>query len=123
MTGLNPVEHGYLGWYSYVEPLDKIIMLFRGIEKDSQKVNKEYDEIRNKLLINRTITDEINEIGKYKSKILFPFGDNPYKDLDNMLEIIKKNVKKMVRNIFMHMIVNQIVQCMILDQIVMKQIN
>ena len=27
MTGLNPVEHGYLGWYSYVEPLDKIIML------------------------------------------------------------------------------------------------
>lgn len=74
-------------------------------------------------MINRTITDEINEIGKYKSKILFPFGDNPYKDLDNMLQIIKKNVKKMVRNIFMHMIVNQIVQCMILDQIVMKQIN
>lgn len=94
MTGLNPVEHGYLGWYSYVEPLDKIIMLFRGIEKDSQKVNKEYDEIRNKLLINRTITDEINEIGKYKSKILFPFGDSPYKDLDNMLEIIKKECQK-----------------------------
>ncbi len=94
MTGLNPVEHGYLGWYSYVEPLDKIIMLFRGIEKDSQKVNKEYDEIRNKLLINRTITDEINEIGKCKSKILFPFGDNPYKDLDNMLEIIKKECQE-----------------------------
>ena len=94
MTGLNPVEHGYLGWYSYVEPLDKIIMLFRGIEKDSQKVNTEYDEIRNKLLINRTITDEINEIGKYKSKILFPFGDSPYKDLDNMLEIIKKECQK-----------------------------
>lgn len=34
------------------------------------------------------------KIGKYKSKILFPFGDNPYKDLDNMLEIIKKECQE-----------------------------
>lgn len=90
MTGLNPVEHGYLGWYSYVKPINETIMLFLGINKDTQEVSDKYSDAREKYFVNKTITDEINEAGKYKSRILFPFGEDKYNDLDDMLDIIKK---------------------------------
>ncbi len=89
MTGLNPVEHGYLGWYSYIKPIDEVIMLFTGINKETQLVSEKYAEARKKYFINKTIADDINDGGKYKSRILFPFGENKYNDLDEMLEIIK----------------------------------
>ncbi|MCM1052648.1 MAG: alkaline phosphatase family protein [Ruminococcus sp.] len=93
MSGLNPVEHGYLGWYSYVKPLDEVIMLFFGINKETQEISEKYAEVREEYFVNKTITDEINEKGKYKSRILFPFGENKYDDLDDMLSIIKKECK------------------------------
>ena len=90
MTGLNPIEHGYLGWYSYIDPLDETIVLFRGTNKVTQEISPGYAEARQKYFVNKTITDEINEKGKSKSRILFPFGDDKYNDLDDMLSIIKK---------------------------------
>lgn len=90
MTGLNPVEHGYLGWHSYIEPLDETIVLFRGINKVTQEISPRYAKARQKYFVNKTITDEINENGKYTSRILFPFGDDKYNDLDDMLSIIEK---------------------------------
>ena len=94
MTGLNPVEHGYLGWYSYVEPLDETIMLFIGINKDTQELSEKYPEARKKYFIDSTITKEIKKVGKYQSKSLFPFGTSPYKDIDEMLAIIKDECNK-----------------------------
>lgn len=90
MTGLNPVEHGYLGWHSYIKPLDETIVLFRGINKVTQEISPRYAEARQKYFVNKTITDEINENGKYTSRILFPFGNDKYNDLDDMLSIIEK---------------------------------
>ncbi len=89
MNGLNPVEHGYLGWYTYVEPIDKTIMLFTGIDKDTQEISKKYPEAKQKYFVNKTIVDEINEKGIYKGRILFPFGENKYNDLDDMLSTVK----------------------------------
>lgn len=44
-TGLNPVEHGWLGWNTYISPINKTITLFLGCEK----VKKEYlEEFKNK---------------------------------------------------------------------------
>ena len=94
MTGLNPVEHGYLGWYSYIEPLDKVVTLFTGINKEDQKLNEDYNEIREKYFVNKSIIDEINENGKYKGRRLYSFGENKYKDLDDMLSIIKEECSK-----------------------------
>lgn len=94
MTGLNPIEHGYLGWFSYVKPLDEVIMLFTGINKETGKLNEKYKEIRKKYFVNKTITDEINEKGIYCSRILFPFGEEPYQNLDDMLSIIKDECHK-----------------------------
>lgn len=90
LTGLNPIEHGYLGWYSYIDKIDEVILLFQGINKETQKISNRYPEIREKYFVNKTITDEINEKGNYKSKIFFPFGEDCYKDLDDMLLKIKE---------------------------------
>lgn len=90
MNGLNPIEHGYLGWYSYVKPINEVIMLFTGINKATQELSVKYPEARQKYFVNKTITDEINEKGKYKSRILFPFGEDKYSNLDDMLAIIEK---------------------------------
>ena len=64
------------------KPLDEVIMLFKGINKDTQNVDERFFEVKEKYFVNKTITDEINENGKYKSRILFPFGENKYNDLD-----------------------------------------
>ena len=89
-TGLNPIEHGYLGWYMYVKPLDDTILLFTGKSKNTLEINPKYEKIREKYLATKCIYDEINEQGKYKAYNLFPFGDNAYKDMDDMFTTIKE---------------------------------
>lgn len=58
-----------------------------------------------------TITEQINKKGKYKSKMIYPFGEEKYLTIDDMFEKIKKNVKKKAENIFMPIMKNQIIQC------------
>ena len=40
-TGLNPSEHGWLGWTQYVQPINKIIALYRNTEKGKKEKDKE----------------------------------------------------------------------------------
>ena len=90
MTGLNPIEHGYTGWFSYIKPIDEVIALFTGENKVTQMPSDKWSDIKKKYFNYKTITEEINDAGKYRSKILFPFGEDSYKDLDDMLSIIKE---------------------------------
>ena len=90
MTGLNPVEHGYTGWFSYIKPIDEVIALFTGENKVTQMPSDKWSDIKKKYFNYKIITEEINDAGKYRSRILFPFGEDSYKDLDNMLSIIKE---------------------------------
>ena len=92
-TGLNPVEHGYLGWYTYIEPLDKTIKMFFGTNKEDGKYNEGFTAVKKRYFNYKEITEEINDIGKYRAVSLFPFGDNHYKDLDDMLGIIEEECK------------------------------
>lgn len=119
-TGLNPVEHGWLGWNTYIEPIDKTITLFLNSEKGKDEICEEFLNVKDKL-VTTTIADEINNNGKYKAMELFPFGSNPYQNLDDMLNIIKEETKNQVINIFMPMILNQIILCMNLVPLVKKQ--
>ena len=89
-TGLNPVEHGWMGWNVYLKPFDKIITLFRNNEKNSEEIYQEYVEHGKDYLVTNTIVSDINDAGNYKAYDHFPFGDNPYKDLDEMLSLIEK---------------------------------
>jgi len=91
-TGLNPIEHGWLGWNTYIGPIDKTITLFLKSEKGKDEICKEFLTVDK--LVTKVITDEINEKGKYKSIELFPFGEKKYNNLDDMIDKILEESKK-----------------------------
>ena len=90
-TGLNPVEHGYLGWNMYVEPIDETITLFLNAYKGTERVCNAFLKVKNKL-IEEKITTQINK--EYYSAELMPFGEKKYKDFDDMLLKIKNECQK-----------------------------
>lgn len=92
-TGLNPIEHGWLGWNMYVSPIDKTITLFKDKEKGKEEICSDFLKVKDKL-VQTTITDEINENTRYSSIELFPFGENKYSNLEEMLKIIKQECSK-----------------------------
>lgn len=95
-TGLNPIEHGWLGWNTYISPIDKTITLFKGTEKGFNVPCEEFENVKNKL-ITETIVDEINKKGEYSAIELFPFGSDKYNDLDDMIKKIENETKKPVK--------------------------
>lgn len=87
-TGLNPVEHGWLGWNMYFAPIDETITLFMNCKKaDDEHICQAYLKKKD-LLYQDTTVAELNRVGKVDAEELFPFGDNNYDGLDNMLERI-----------------------------------
>lgn len=97
-TGFNPVEHGWLGWTTYIKPINKTISLFLDSEKDNDNICEEYLEIKKTILKPKFITKEINNNNnnnnKYKAIELFPFGENRYNGLDDMISKIKEECSK-----------------------------
>lgn len=94
-TGLNPIEHGWLGWNTYIKPIDKTITLFLNCEKGKEEVCPEFLDVKNKL-VNTTIVDEIEKEGIYHAKEFFPFKTGNafvYSNLDNMLDLVMKETK------------------------------
>jgi len=97
LTGLPPKEHGWLGWNLYIKEEDKIVTMFTNKLKDTNIEAAEYN-VAQKYFPYDTITNLINNEGKYHSKILFPFGEDPYYDLDDMFLKIKDNLNKKEKN-------------------------
>ena len=95
-TGLNPCEHGWIGWNVYLEPIDKIITLYMNREKGKEETCREYFAVKDQL-VNDTIADEINRKGEYKGLELFPFkagNAKVYRDLDEMYTMINYELKE-----------------------------
>lgn len=92
-TGLNPVEHGWLGWNTYISSIDKTITLFLKSEKGKESICEEFINTPN-TLVNKTIVEEINENGEYEAVEIFPFGTNKYDNLDDMLKRIEDKTKE-----------------------------
>lgn len=91
MTGLNPVETAMLGWDMYYKDIDKTITTFMNSEKGDEKHTplQEAIEYKNKHMITKSIMEEINEKGKDSGYILFPFGENPYVDMEDLYNKIE----------------------------------
>lgn len=91
MTGLNPVETAMLGWDMYYKDIDKTITTFKDSEKGDEKYIplQEAIEYKNKYMITKSIMEEINEKGEDLGYILFPFGDNPYNNIDDLYNKIE----------------------------------
>ena len=92
-TGLNPVEHGWLGWNTYIAPIDKTITLFLNTVKGKSEICNEFLKVKDKLVLS-TIEQEININTNYNSIELFPFGKNKYNNFDDMLNKILEETKK-----------------------------
>ena len=97
LSGLTPKEHGWLGWDLYIKEEGKIVTMFTNKLKDTDIEASDYNVAR-KYFPYDTITDLINKEGKYYSKIIFPFGDDPYKDIDDMFIKINDNLNKKDKN-------------------------
>lgn len=97
LTGLNPVEHGWLGWDMYVEPLDTTATLFLGVEKISHEKIPDYVKNTNQL-IRKYIPFEIDENGKYDGRIFAPFLDEKYYDFDCLINAVKTECKTKPKN-------------------------
>ena len=91
MTGLNPVETAMLGWDMYYKDIDKTITTFMNSEKGDEEYTplQEAIEYKNKHMITKSIMEEINEKGKDSGYILFPFGKNPYVDIEDLYNKIE----------------------------------
>lgn len=90
ITGLNPCETGMLGWDIYFKEIDKTITTYLNFEKGDpeKRVLQEAIDFKKRYMITKSITDEINEVGIDNGYMLFPFGSNPYNDLDDMFNSI-----------------------------------
>ena len=97
LSGLNPIEHGWLGWDLYFREIDEVVTMFLNTKKDTdEKVSKE--DISKKYYSYSSIIDLINE--KYKAYQLMPFGEGAYHDLDEMnkkiVELSREDGKKFI---------------------------
>ena len=92
LTGLNPVETGMLGWDMYYKDLDKTITTFMSSDKEDpeHKLIPEAEEYNKKHMIRKSISEEIRDKGVDQGYTFFPFGENPYENLDDLYNKIEK---------------------------------
>jgi hypothetical protein len=77
VTGLNPCEHGWLGWYLYVKDINKTIVMYTNKLKDTEIEAADYS-IATTLFPYKSIFEIINANGKYKAYQVSPYGDVKY---------------------------------------------
>ncbi len=94
LSGLNPCEHGWLGWDTYIKPEDKIVTLFKNTIKGTEEVAAPYS-VGEKYLYYKNLKEQIEEY-KYKASIVFPFGEKNivYTDLEDMNNKILEECNK-----------------------------
>ena len=85
LSGLNPYEHGYLGWDVYFDDIDKTITVFRNTIKDTKEPID--IDIKEKLKY-KSIIELINNETEYSAYSLFPFGLGAYENLDMLYKQI-----------------------------------
>ena len=94
-TGLNPSEHGWLGWSNYISPINEIIQLFWDVEKGKNpknEKNSEFLKIKEEFLSPKLLVDIIKENGDETYEIS-PYNGCKYKTLNQMLNLIKEKLE------------------------------
>ena len=93
-TGLNPSEHGWLGWSTYVPVINKIINLYNNKEKGKRNNDNDFLRIKEQYYYNKkTITELINDAGKYKAYELNCYPHNVERNIDVVFQRILETLK------------------------------
>ncbi len=94
-SGLNPCEHGWLGWNTYLSGIDKVACLFMESIKGTRE-NCSQAVIDERAYV--PVVDQINNAGKYEAHNISDFGDITYDGLEDMvhkvIEVCEKPGKK-----------------------------
>ena len=94
-TGLNPSEHGWLGWSNYISPINTIIQLFWDVEKGQSpknEKNEEFLKIKQDFLSPKRLVNIIKEKG-CDTYSISPYDEYKYKTLNQMFNIIREKLE------------------------------
>ena len=93
-TGLNPAEHGWVGWTAYFQPLNKIMTLYKDYEKGKKgEIDEEFAKLKEKYFNTKSIVDLINEEGKYSAYEISCYPYNVDKDIDSVFNKVLEKIK------------------------------
>lgn len=97
LSGLNPCEHGWLGWDLYFKDINETVTMFLNTKKDTN-IAVSTENISEKYFPYTSIIELINK--HYKAYKLVPFGNESYKDIDDMykqiMSLCQKDEKKFI---------------------------
>lgn len=93
MSGLSPIEHGWLGWDVYFEQEDKIVTCFKNTLAGTTTPAAEYN-IAYKYLPYKNLEQIINQTQNADAKILFPWIIEKPFDLDCWINEIQNHCNK-----------------------------
>ena len=97
LTGLTPVEHGWLAWDLYFKKEDKIVTMFTNKIKDTD-IDADSVSLARKYFPYKDICELINEDGKHYAKLIASFNENKYEDIDDMINKIKSSLNVKDKN-------------------------
>lgn len=90
VTGLTPMEHGWLGWDVYFKEIDKIVSLYWNVIKDTNIQAEDYNVAQRFISYkDTTLVNKIKNNTKYQSYGVSPFEYDNY-SLDNPNEMYEK---------------------------------
>lgn len=87
ITGLNPNQHGWLGWENYIPPIDQVVVMYTNMIKDTE-IPAGDENVSYKYFGYETIFDKINKTGKHRATYLSPYEINKYQDFDDLCQKI-----------------------------------
>lgn len=97
MSGMNPIEHGWLGWDVYFKDIKKIVTLFTNNLKDSKEKAEKYNVAETKLGYKNIFELISNKNKDVHIEKMFPFGENKYNSFEEAMKMVKnicKNYEK-----------------------------
>ncbi len=92
-SGLEPVEHGWLGWSLYFPEEDKVINAFYNTIKDSNIQAAPYHAAK-KYFDYKSIYSQIDETHSASVHRIYPFGQNPFPVLDDWCNEIERVIRE-----------------------------
>ncbi|HOE08417.1 MAG TPA: alkaline phosphatase family protein [Treponemataceae bacterium] len=92
-SGLEPIEHGWLGWSLYFPEEDKVINAFYNTVKDTDIQAAPYHAAQ-KHFDYKSIYSQIGEMHNVTVNRIYPFGKNAFPVLDDWLKEIERVVKE-----------------------------
>ena len=92
-SGLNPIEHGWLGWDMYFREFDEVITLSRNSIKGTKKKITDY-HIGRTLLKYESVVEKINKQDGLRGKKISIYND----DKDKSFKSIRMQIQEMTNN-------------------------